>query len=321
MKPSVLLLTSIYDFSADLVALRLKQATVPFVRLTKENLAKTYITMDPTGPHVRIDFAGTQFDIDSSLRSIWFRQPVFLRNTPSEPLSAHEQLSRSQWMAFLRAFMIFDKVKWMNWPQSTYLAECKPYQLLIAKRCGLEVPKTIVGNDAKQFQSAFSDSKFIIKSLDTILLHEGKECLFTYTTQTTSDALSHNTVSSAPFMVQDYVDKKADCRVTIVGDNIFSVRILSDGSPIAGDWRLERKESLQFEDFVLPNNVRDSCFDLVRVMGLSFAAIDLIETNNGYVFLEVNPTGEWGWLCDSKRQIDIVIAKWLSNAPHYNKKR
>jgi len=32
-------------------------------------------------------------------------------------------------------------------------------------------------------------------------------------------------------------------------------------------------------------------------LGLVYAAFDLIETRSGdFVFLEVNPTGEWAWL-------------------------
>ncbi len=34
-------------------------------------------------------------------------------------------------------------------------------------------------------------------------------------------------------------------------------------------------------------------------LGLSFGAIDLIESNNGYYFIEVNPTGEWAWLVEN----------------------
>ena len=34
-------------------------------------------------------------------------------------------------------------------------------------------------------------------------------------------------------------------------------------------------------------------------IGLKYGAIDLIETPNGdFVFLEVNPSGQWGWISD-----------------------
>jgi hypothetical protein len=35
---------------------------------------------------------------------------------------------------------------------------------------------------------------------------------------------------------------------------------------------------------------------MVGRLGLRFAAIDLLETDDGYVFLELNPNGQWLWL-------------------------
>lgn len=32
------------------------------------------------------------------------------------------------------------------------------------------------------------------------------------------------------------------------------------------------------------------------------------------IFIEINPTGEWGWLSNDKREIDYDIAKKLSEA-------
>jgi glutathione synthase/RimK-type ligase-like ATP-grasp enzyme len=48
---------------------------------------------------------------------------------------------------------------------------------------------------------------------------------------------------------------------------------------------------------------------LVR-LGLSFGAFDLIETPSGeYIFLEINPVGEWGML---ERDLDYPIADTIA---------
>ena len=46
---------------------------------------------------------------------------------------------------------------------------------------------------------------------------------------------------------------------------------------------------------------------------LSFGAIDLIQTTSGdYLFLEVNPSGQWLWLDDMLDfGISDSIAEWL----------
>ena len=181
MKPKVLILSGLYDFSTDLVCLRLKKLGVAFLRLNREHLHEFRFALNPTFPEMRITGHGLKAEISAELKSIWFRQPVFLRNTPSDVLSIEEQLNRSQWTAFLRSLSVFDSVAWMNWPQSTYLAESKPYQLLAAIRCGFKVPKTLVGNDATMFQKELQGD-LIIKSLDTVYntpqnLDKGKWCM------------------------------------------------------------------------------------------------------------------------------------------------
>jgi glutathione synthase/RimK-type ligase-like ATP-grasp enzyme len=51
----------------------------------------------------------------------------------------------------------------------------------------------------------------------------------------------------------------------------------------------------------------------MKTLGLSFGALDLILTPQGeYVFLEVNPSGQWVWIEDKlDLPISRSIAEWL----------
>jgi D-alanine-D-alanine ligase-like ATP-grasp enzyme len=54
-----------------------------------------------------------------------------------------------------------------------------------------------------------------------------------------------------------------------------------------------------------PLAIRDRLTDMVRDWGLGFAAIDLIVSSEGdFVFLELNPMGQWLWL---ERYVDVEI--------------
>lgn len=46
--------------------------------------------------------------------------------------------------------------------------------------------------------------------------------------------------------------------------------------------------------------------------GLEYAAIDLALSNDQYWFIEINPTGEWGWLDRGGRGISNAIAEALA---------
>ena len=63
----------------------------------------------------------------------------------------------------------------------------------------------------------------------------------------------------------------------------------------------------------LPAGLEESLHRLMRALGLAFGAIDLIQTPDGeYVFLEINPSGQWLWL-DDRLDLGIsdAVAGWL----------
>lgn len=311
MRPHVLILSGLYDFSTDLVTLQLDRGDVPYVRLNREQLSDYRLTLDPLGPSLTIDGPAGTCVVDKGLRAVWFRQPVFLRNTPPVPLSPDKQLELSQWTAFLRGLCVFRDAAWMNYPPATYLAESKPYQLSVASACGLRIPETLATNSVTRIRETFPES-LVIKSLDTVLLRQGDDCLFTYTTVNSGTALRDKSVSAAPLLAQQLLDQKIDVRVTVVGDRLFAVRILSAGAGIIGDWRVVPKTDLEYRDTALDSDTVRQCLRLTRQLGLTFAAIDLLETPEGVFFVEVNPTGEWGWLSGADRPIDVAIAAWLA---------
>lgn len=311
MKDYILILSSMYDFSTDLVVQRLENNGDAYIRLNKEQLSDYEVFLDPVNATLRV--IGEHIEVETSkIKSVWFRQPVFLRNTPGRTIDINEQLSLSQWNAFLRGLMVFQDAYWMNWPQATYAAESKPYQLMSAKKIGFSVPQTIVSNSLGF--DRLSSKKFIIKSMDTVLLKENDDCYFTYTSKANPADFSLELTRQAPITFQEYIEDKLDIRVTVIDTKVYAVAIKANGCAIADDWRIQRKDALEYIDIELPDNVNKLCIDYVKMLGLKYGAIDLIKTKNQYVFIEINPTGEWGWLSNYERAIDYEIARNLSES-------
>ncbi|MCY4000322.1 MAG: hypothetical protein OXF84_05890 [Bacteroidetes bacterium] len=198
------------------------------------------------------------------------------------------------------------------------MAESKPYQLYIAAKCGFNVPKTCISNDVQEIKTQFHNL-VAIKSLDTVLIHEGSEYLFTYTSVMDTSDISAEISQSVPVTTQMLLKDKVDIRVTIIGHEVYSVKILTSGQGIDGDWRLIPHEYLQFLDFQLSEKLHQMCLKFMQKLGLSYAAIDLIETGESIYFIEVNPTGEWGWLNQNTRPIATTIASWLENPTNHKK--
>lgn len=309
MNVDILIISSLYDFSTDLVVQELERRCASYLRLNRESFPEYRLTINPKNKTLNAHISGISYCVTNSVRSVLYRQPVFLRNTPGDALPIQEQLIRSQWMGFLRSLAIFNKARWMNNLEATYLAETKAYQLAIANEIGFKVPRTYIGNDAEMFYE-LSD-RAIIKSLDTVLLRDGDDCLFTYSTIANAQELKEDEVSCAPLTTQEYIYPKIDIRVTIVGNILYATKITSKGEGVDDDWRIINREALEYTDINLPKTIKNYCFELMRCLNLNFGAIDLIQRNEEFFFIEINPTGEWGWITNDSRRIDCDIAGWL----------
>lgn len=250
-----------------------------------------------------------QFKIDSSLKSIFFRAPIFLRNNPVSDNSVDIDFSRYQWASFVRSLIIFEDVLWVNHPQSTYNAEIKPYQLYKAKKMGFKIPKTVITNCTNQ--KKFSDeNNLAMKTLEPMMLNIEQKDAFIHTNIIENDDLINANISTAPVILQKALIPKVDIRVTVVDYFVFAVSIKKNDKGINTDWRFE--EDVHYEQIDLPTNIKEKCIELTKKLGLKFGGIDLVFYDNDYYFIEINPTGEWAWLMyHTDLKIDKKIAKLL----------
>lgn len=104
-------------------------------------------------------------------------------------------------------------------------------------------------------------------------------------------------IRTTPCPFQARVDKEVELRVTVVGTRAFTAAIDSSGSELARiDFRRDY-DALRYGVEELPEQVREACLTMVQEFGLVYAALDLIRTPDGrYVFLELNPNGQWSWI-------------------------
>ena len=307
--PKILLISNRYDFSTDFIAIELKKQNIDFIRINRDELKDYTIKFDPIQPELIGEYEGYSFTISTKyLKSIYYRAPTFLRDIFQEGLTEEEQLIRTQWTAFVRSLCVFENIKWLNNPTDIYKAEIKPYQLYLAKKLGIKIPKTIISN--KTIDIGFENQA--IKSIDTAIVSKGDEEGFVYTEIYKKENLKEETYSS-PFFIQQGLVPKIDIRVTVIENNVIAIKITSDKN-IDEDWRRYKNE-LKYTIFELPKKINDFCLNYVKKLNLNFGAIDLIFHNNEYYFIEINPTGEWSWLQQNTGySFDEIIVNSLNNA-------
>lgn len=302
-----LIISSTIDFSTDLVCYRLLTDNKSFYRLNRDEFSKHEIEVDLQKKYMRIAINNKEYYADfKSVKGIYFRAPVFLRTQSKKELTLDEQLERNQWSSFLRNLIVFQNAIWINNPVDVYRAENKMYQLCVAQACGFKIPKTQVTNSSAI--EIENEQDYIVKSLDTALFYdvENNREMFTYSNVVRGSELKQYDLKQAPIFIQEFLQPKIDCRITFVGGKVFPVKILRNDVGIYGDWRFY-KEQLEYVPFELPENIECLVTKLMNELHLNFGGIDLAYADGEYYFIEVNPTGEWGWL-EVKTEMKISSA-------------
>lgn len=305
----ILIISNKFDFSTDYVVRNLISKGVAYCRLNTDALQKWKITYDfRKGPNLIIENI-YRFQINPrSLKSVFFRAPSFLRSS-SKNLPGQ---IREQWASFYRGLIMFKNALWVNYPVSTYFAEHKLCQLAEAQKVGFSIPYTLATNSYSDVIDYFSEHKEIIcKSIDTLMFEENEREAFCYSKPISLEDIDAHSIEKIPAFYQRYLSPKVDYRVTVVDKDVFAVRIIKNGKGVDGDWRL-LKDSVKFVDSDLPEKIKEKCVLITKNLGLKFGAIDLAYHNDQFYFIEINPTGEWGWLVETANQpIHASIATLL----------
>ncbi|GAA0929104.1 hypothetical protein [Virgisporangium aurantiacum] len=107
-------------------------------------------------------------------------------------------------------------------------------------------------------------------------------------------------------MFQEYVEKAYEVRLTVIGNMFFPVTIRSqDADATRIDWR--GWNEMSYGDYhPLPDDLVKKVQTLLTELDLVYAALDFIVTPDGeYVFLEVNPNGQFIWM-DTDLQLPMA---------------
>jgi len=309
---TILILSNKWDISVDYVIKILNEKKLPYLRLNTEDLIKKECTFTIPKLSYKISNQGNTYDL-RDITSILLRRPgkpfEFLRkeNQPSESI---KNFATDQWHSFLTCLQSLEDILWINNPQKNTFAESKMNQLILAEKIGLKIPDTCITTSKTELNDFWNrhDGKIIAKALYAPLIKENTDEFFIFSNklQDISD-ISDEELSLAPTIFQEELTKKTDYRLTIVGNDSFCVKITFPKESNNLDWRTV-KEEISYEVADLPSDVIKKCHKLVRDLGLVFGAIDIVESNNEFYFLEINPSGEWGWL---QKNADVPIAEAL----------
>lgn len=311
---TVLILTSEEDVTADMVVVHLNASGVPVLRLDPADLPGGVAL---SGEFVHGAFrghlqsAGRLVSI-SGLRSVWVRRPGQAAAHAAEPSAWLSEESSQALFGMLRGC----DARWMNHPDAAHQARHKPWQLRHAQRCGLPVPATLITTfpqAAREFADRFPD--LVVKPVSGAHPQDPPRAV---PTSRVAPGTDFSAVAFGPTLLQRRVGKKADIRLTAVGDELLAARKEIDedadpDDPGTVDVRFASSD-IPWRPAEVPPRIAEAVRRYLRDAELAYGAFDFAEDADGtWWFLECNQSGQFGFVeVETGQPIARTVAQWLA---------
>lgn len=261
-----------------------------------------------------IDLESEKELLVSDVLSVYYRRPESptLGDTNTDKFTENEIGFLGRWM-----WDLLEDAFWVSKYLNIRRAGSKLLQLRLAPQMGFLIPDTIISSDHSRILRFYEqhEGRVITKPLATgAIQHEDGVYGIFASRVSSSDLIDSQVFKVCPTVFQERVEKRLEVRVTVVGNQAFPVEIHSQCSErTKDDWRRYDLDNTPHAIHVLPADLELACVNLVARLGLRYGAIDLILNEKGeYVFLEINPNGQWLWLeALTGAPISKAIAKLL----------
>lgn len=308
---TVLILTSEEDVTADMVVVHLNGSGVPVVRLDPADLTGG---VSLSGEYVHGRFrghlsAGGRLVGIGGLRSVWVRRPGTPAGRAPQPSAWLTEEASQALYGMLRGC----HARWMNHPDAARQARHKPWQLRLAQRCGLPVPATVITTfprAAREFAERFPD--LVVKPVSGAHPQDPPRAVPTSRVAPDTD---FSAVAFGPTLLQRRIVKRADIRLTAVGERLLAARKATrpDADPEEVDVRFAAPGP-PWEPVEVPARTADAVRAYLRRSELAYGAFDFAEDADGtWWFLECNQSGQFGFVeVETGQPIARTIAEWLS---------
>lgn len=257
-------------------------------------------------------------DISESInvKAIWYRRPgrrpFPIRNIPEDLVN--EKIDNNKLKSLLlhsankeiqniNAHDLANKYNAENILGGSLRYEVNKFDVLrIAKNTGIDIPKSILTNSKSKLIDFYNDCNGeIISKMHNMLLCDINETYSTYATYTEKIEMSFiNNLPEYFFIAhfQEKLEKKYEIRSFYLDGEIFSMAMFSQkNEQTSVDFRRYNRDSMNRRvTYKLPSAIEDNIRLLMQKLNLNCGSLDIVKTKDRYVFLEVNPVGQFGFL-------------------------
>lgn len=321
-KNSVLILSTESDSSTSAIIDWLKYYKVNYVRINYPEDNLKFISSDIDNTYISVN---KEIINVRHFTAFWYRKGLLKMNNyhknysgaVNKRLEYHLENEKDDLINFLHKEFSFNKKAFTT---SENVSVNKLNVLKLAKNNGLDIPFTQVVTSKKMIANILEKFPLIITkpisgSHLTVPLN-GKRYM-TFTTEISKSNFREVPDNFLPSLVQECIPKKYEIRAFYFCGAFYSMAIFSQQTDqTSTDFR---KYSTEHPNrtipFKLPTEIDERLKTLMSILGLNTGSVDLIYTSdNRFVFLEVNPVGQFGMVSyPCNYHIEKTIANYFNS--------
>jgi hypothetical protein len=233
--------------------------------------------------------------------TVWLRRPYLTTHPDVDPID--KKFANGEYEAFKRTLLLqieYSGARCINKWSSVVTIDDKSVQLSLARRCGLRVPPTIIGNSGEFIQEflARPEADVVHKAFRPHVWvgSDGRmTCVETTPLERDKD-WSTEVFAYAPGIYQQRVAKGYDVRINMIGRDFHSYALKTP--EMALDWRSHSiRNEVAAKRITLPPAVENGLRAFADKADLEFGCFDMVVDPSGeWWFLEVNQAGQFLWI-------------------------
>ncbi|WP_029281332.1 grasp-with-spasm system ATP-grasp peptide maturase [Pedobacter sp. R20-19] len=194
--------------------------------------------------------------------------------------------------------------------------------LKLAIEIGIQVPDTLITTSTSKIRVLKNKHKGIItKAIDNLFIAEkfGRRMLF-YTEELSEATIDELPETIFPSLIQEKLEKKYELRIFYLNGEFYPMAIFSqqDETTTVDFRNYNMQKPNRTVPFNLPEAIKEKLTILMDRLSLQTGSIDIVvTTKNEYVFLEVNPVGQFAQVAGPcNYPLYRKIAQYLSSYEH-----
>lgn len=263
---------------------------------------------------------------DNDVSLIWYRRKISSIPTKytikNETQDVYFKLNRFFISEFniIHSFLChkIDSKKWIN----DFVNENNLNKLTVldlAKKCGLKIPYSNVNTTKKEIEKSLElFPELIVKPLSECIIIYFEDKNYKMLTKTINNKNIKSIPNNfSPSLIQERINKKLEIRCFYFYGEFYAMAIFSQKNKnTREDFRnYDNEKPNRNVPYTLPKIIEEKISLLMKMLKFNTGSIDLLlDINNEYYFLEINPEGQFGMVSyPCNYYIEKKIAVFVKN--------